>query len=335
MEVKSRMLCVPVLLASVFMGSFASVITATSTTTWRPSTTTWRPTTTTPTATTQRYSTTATIPWTTGHPAVNLNGMMFTLSYNQGGISFYPPYYSPHSSAWPSTPYYTPYYTHPYTHPYTTPPSTRGLSVCLRYLTDYTDNNSPTLFTLSPRSSSSLTLRTLANGLYKLSFDRYGYYNMYLKSSIKVLPEVAPDMWTGVCLTVDSMKNVAQVFEGSNMSIRKMLRNRYSWTGEPVIEFSGFDGQVTDVQVWDYPLCYSEVSDYMSGGVYRLYRGSVLTWSYISYSLRGNALLEDVYELQAKQPMGRRGRGRRLKGEKKTRRVFSVGGRKGRETQQV
>lgn len=35
-----------------------------------------------------------------------------------------------------------------------------------------------------------------------------------------------------------------------------------------MLDFSGFDGQVTDVQVWDYPLRYSDIFNYMSGGVY-------------------------------------------------------------------
>ena len=43
---------------------------------------------------------------------------------------------------------------------------------------------------------------------------------------------------------------------------------QYVWSGEPVIEFSGFEGQVTDVQVWDYPLRYREILNYMSSCVY-------------------------------------------------------------------
>lgn len=36
-----------------------------------------------------------------------------------------------------------------------------------------------------------------------------------------------------------------------------------------MITFSGFDGQVTDVQVWDYPLRYREVTDYMNPSAYK------------------------------------------------------------------
>ena len=43
---------------------------------------------------------------------------------------------------------------------------------------------------------------------------------------------------------------------------------QYVWSGEPVIQFEGFDGQVTDIQMWDYPLSYREVFKYMTNGVY-------------------------------------------------------------------
>lgn len=49
---------------------------------------------------------------------------------------------------------------------------------------------------------------------------------------------------------------------------------------------------------------------------FRPYRGSVLTWSSISYSLRGNTLLEDAYERQDKQPIRRKEKAHRLKGKK-------------------
>lgn len=59
---------------------------------------------------------------------------------------------------------------------------------------------------------------------------------------------------------------------------------------------------------------------------FRPYRGSVLTWSSISYSVSGRVLLEDAYEWRANQQISRRGRGRRPKGEKMKRffRFFSM-----------
>ncbi|XP_073324302.1 uncharacterized protein [Pagrus major] len=278
---------------------------------------------------TQRRKTKPATTWTTPGPqGMNLKGKMFTLSYNGGGISFYPPYFSP--TSWPSTPSYTssPYYTTTdvptsTSYPWTTAPSTRSVSVCLRYLTDYVQTSNPSIFTLSP-SSSPVQVYIDQVGGYTLSFNSYSYNTLTLKPSIRFWSNIGPDIWSRVCLTLDSMKNVAQVFSGSNISIRKVIPIQYVWSGEPVIEFTGFDGQVTDVQVWDYPLSYREVFNYMTSGVHGPYRGSVLTWSSISYSPRRDALLEDVYEWQAKQQISSRRRGLRPKGGKKTRKFVNV-----------
>lgn len=44
---------------------------------------------------------------------------------------------------------------------------------------------------------------------------------------------------------------------------------QYIPSDRPVIQFSGFDGQVTDVQMWDYPLSYREVFAYMNFPIFR------------------------------------------------------------------
>ncbi|XP_049894376.1 uncharacterized protein LOC126386219 [Epinephelus moara] len=200
-----------------------------------------------------------------------------------------------------------------------------GVTVCLRYLADDT---SFSLLTISPSSRNPLRL-DVSNAGYQLTFQ-YGYNSLYLRPNIRFWSNPGADIWTRVCLTLDSMKNVAQVFSGSHMSIRKLMPVKYAWSGQPVIEFSGFDGQMTDLQVWDYPLRYREVFNYMTGGVYMPYSGSVINWSYIGYTPRGSILLEDVYERQARQPIsssskeggeGRR-KGHRPKGEKKTMKLY-------------
>ncbi|KAL6112381.1 uncharacterized protein ACO6RY_09151 [Pungitius sinensis] len=297
---------------------------------------------------------------TTESPGLNLNGKMLTLS-KYGGVSFSRPHYHPpiattsrpyhtstrpyhtstrpyHTSTRPyhttSRPYHTstrPYHTstrpyHTSTGPWTTAPLTGGVSVCLRYLADSVS----LLFTLSP-SRSPLTFSG-SDSVYGLSFPRYSYNPLYLRPKIPFWANPAPDIWTRVCFTVDSGLQVAQVFSGSNLSIRKMLPagENYVWSGEPVIDFPGFDGQLTDVQVWDYPLSYKEVFNYMMGGIYLPYRGSALSWSYISYSPRGRTLLEDNYELQARRPISSLLRKHRPKGGRKAGR-FSNGGKRERE----
>uniref|UniRef100_A0A3Q2QXL2 Uncharacterized LOC105938237 n=1 Tax=Fundulus heteroclitus TaxID=8078 RepID=A0A3Q2QXL2_FUNHE len=292
---------------------------------------------------------------TRGGSGVNLNGKMFTLGGYNGGLVIYSPY-QPSPWATPtsdptssytsgyystSTPSYTetntgntetsapftatkawtPKHTTPkpttrhHTPSWTTGPPTRGFSVCLRYITD---SQGGSIFTLSPSSS---RIRLDVNGIaYMLSTN--GYNNVYFTPNVRFWSGLQPTMWTSVCITVDNVKGVAQIFRDSTMSIRKLLDNYNTWSGEPVIDFSGFEGQVTDVQMWDYPLRYKEVFYYMSSGYYGQYMGSVLNWSYISYSLRGKTLLEDRYEQQLKQLTRRRGH--HLKGEENTRKLFHV-----------
>lgn len=265
------------------------------------------------TTTTTAYPTT-----TPGYPAQDLNGKMFTLSLYRGGITFFPPYYSSPSS---TRGYYTTPspWTSAYPTTYPTAYPTRGVSVCLRYVTDFDGgmSGSISLFTLSP-STNPLRLTLSSAGLYSLAFN--GYNSIYLKPSIQIWPSNGQSIWTSVCVTVDSAKNVAQVFSGSNMSPRKLIPSKYVWSGEPVIDLAGFTGQVTDIQVWDYPLRYKEVFYYLSPGFFGPNPGSVLTWSNIRFSLRGETLMEDRYEVQAKEP-GERGE-RRLN-RKRTTLMFS------------
>ncbi|XP_026204235.1 A-agglutinin anchorage subunit-like [Anabas testudineus] len=261
---------------------------APNTTTVAPNTTTVAPNTTTVAPNTTTTATTA--PRTTAHSVVNLNGKMFTLTIYGGGISLYSPTNYP---SWTTT---SPHY---------------GVSVCLRYITDFAQTSQPLIFTLSP-STSPLKLAVMGGTAYLMSWS---YNTLYLAPNIGLWSNIGPEIWTRVCLTLDTSTNVAQVFSGSNMSIRKILRNPYAWSGERVIDLSGFDGQVTDVQVWDHPLRYGEVYNYMTRGVFGPYSGSVLSWSSVFYSIRGNTLLEDAYEQQAKESIS----GSQVEGEKKSR----------------
>ncbi|KAM9364241.1 uncharacterized protein KZ484_010516 [Pholidichthys leucotaenia] len=256
-------------------------------------------------------------PTTPPTPAgLDLTGKMFTLSRDYGAVSFYPPSYQPYSSPSPYTTWWMKEYTNPIptttrprpttrprytTRPrpttfFTTEPQSRSVSVCLRFITD----EQTTIFTLSPTN---YALSLTSNGGSFLMY--YNYYSVSLSPNIQLWPNTLQDLWTSVCLTVDSGKNVVQLFKGPYMSIRKLLPSQFVWSGEPVVKFSGFGGQVTDIQVWDYPLGYKEVFHYMSKGFYGSYRGSVLTWSFINFSMNGGGLLEESYDKQA------RGRGLR------------------------
>ncbi|XP_017287017.1 uncharacterized protein LOC108244956 isoform X3 [Kryptolebias marmoratus] len=234
----------------------------------------------------------------------DLKGKMFTLSNYGGGLVFYspdlpPPWLSTTSySEWTTTTTKAPTTTttrRPPTTTWTTASPTRGVSVCLRYVSSSQDVS---IFTLSP---STTPMRLATNGLdsYYLSFNDYN--SVSLRTDVP-WTNINLNIWTSICLTVDTVKSVVQVFNGPMMSYRKLMTYRYSWSGEPVIDFTGFEGQLTDVQVWNYPLCFKEVFYFMTYGSYGLYQGTVLSWSNIKFSIRGRTVMEDSYEQLMKQP---------------------------------
>ncbi|XP_056130669.1 serum amyloid P-component-like [Lampris incognitus] len=245
-------------------------------------------------------------PWTTApvHKGLNLRGKMFTLT-QQSGIVLYSPSFSPSPSPSYSThPYPSPSYSTS-SYPWSTPTPTRGVSMCLRYITEEQYNQH--IFTLSPYSGSSrLALSVTSATEYQLTLgEGYYYSTVTFRSLRRFWSTVDPDFWTSVCVIVDSVKGVAQIFNGRYISIRKRLPVKYVWTGPPVVDISQFEGQLTDVQVWDYPLPYGDIRNYMRHGFYRSYQGSALTWFQISYTPNRDVLLEDVYDNLEVQSAGR------------------------------
>ncbi|XP_077385503.1 uncharacterized protein LOC144023671 [Festucalex cinctus] len=214
---------------------------------------------------------------------------------------------------WPDT-------TTAYPYPsWTTASPTVGLTVCLRYLLDG-ETSGRNIFTLGPSSRAPLTLGLDYDGSYLLAWSSR-YWSVRLKANVRLWPGLKDDLWTRLCLTMDTVRGVVQVFNGANMSVRKMAPSKYVWSGEPVIAMSGVDGQVTDLQVWDYPLSYNAILNYMTPPSYGWPRGSVLTWSNIRYTQTGNTLLEDAYELRqvAKNPKKEKKTRKNKKEERKTR----------------
>lgn len=171
-----------------------------------------------------------------------------------------------------------------------------GLSVCLRFTIDRKPGYGVTyLFTLGP--SRTLRLRVEGNNQYVLLLNDY---SLYLNTDLFLWSNTEQTLWTKICLIIDSGKNVVQMFSGRQASIRKILPFsvrchslfktlsqelpsphielvqfspfylpiQFVWPGQPVIEFSGFDGQVTDVQLWDYPLSNEEIFRYMNPRMY-------------------------------------------------------------------
>ncbi|KAK7899426.1 hypothetical protein WMY93_020279 [Mugilogobius chulae] len=194
------------------------------------------------------------------------------------------------SPDWTTTPSWSPDWTTRY-YPTSPPPRTKSVSVCLRFMAD---SNSFNLLKLAPGSP--LTLSYNNPTWFTLSWNYYSQVS--LNPRVLLWTSIRTQPWTSVCMVLDSRKNVVQLFEGGYMSVRKIPPSRMLWSGEPVVDVSGFDGQVTDLEVWDYPLKYGQVFSYMQNYGSS---GTVLSWSNIAYRYRGNVLFEETYALRLRQ----------------------------------
>ncbi|CAB1332546.1 unnamed protein product [Coregonus sp. 'balchen'] len=100
-----------------------------------------------------------------------------------------------------------------------------------------------------------------------------------------------PRPWTSLCVTWEKKTGVAQVWRGRTVSIRKRVFGQVT-SGPPVLNVYKFEGQVTDVEVWDRD-SPSLIMAFMSGWQSYYYTpGNVLTWSKAIYSTNGEVLLE-------------------------------------------
>ncbi|XP_072293291.1 uncharacterized protein [Eucyclogobius newberryi] len=168
------------------------------------------------------------------------------------------------------------------------------MSVCLRFMSD---SRSINLF----KAPSSL-LR-LSPNIAGSSQDLFHSFSSNSHSQVTLspwIPTAQTPPWTSVCLVLDSVNSVLQIFEGGAMRIRKIQPSRMAWSGEPVLDISGLDGQVTDLEVWDYPLKYRQVFSYLQN---YMSSGTVLTWSNIVYRFKGKARFEEAFALRRKEPI--------------------------------
>ncbi|XP_064828391.1 uncharacterized protein LOC135544588 isoform X3 [Oncorhynchus masou masou] len=280
-----------------------------------------------------RTSSPNTTPSGPGPSTSDLRGQMFTVSYSYSiGFTMYTdaifpspsptiypspststssspssssassPYSSPSTFPSPSSsPSSTPYTSHspstssspssPYTsYPYTTPspsPSLSALTVCLRYMAE--EGKDLTLFSLTQGNYWNLLLERNSGMDYLSTHSSSQSFRSY-----RLLWSITePRPWTSLCVTWEKNTGVAQVWRGRTVSIRKRVFGQVT-NGPPVLKVFKFEGQVTDVEVWDSVLSPSWIMSYMSGwqSYWSYTPGNVLTWSKAIYSTNGEVLLE-------------------------------------------
>ncbi|XP_064828390.1 uncharacterized protein LOC135544588 isoform X2 [Oncorhynchus masou masou] len=223
-------------------------------------------------------------------------------SSSPSSSSAYSPYSSPSTFPSPSSsPSSTPYTSHspstssspssPYTsYPYTTPspsPSLSALTVCLRYMAE--EGKDLTLFSLTQGNYWNLLLERNSGMDYLSTHSSSQSFRSY-----RLLWSITePRPWTSLCVTWEKNTGVAQVWRGRTVSIRKRVFGQVT-NGPPVLKVFKFEGQVTDVEVWDSVLSPSWIMSYMSGwqSYWSYTPGNVLTWSKAIYSTNGEVLLE-------------------------------------------
>ncbi|XP_042167131.1 uncharacterized serine-rich protein C215.13-like [Oncorhynchus tshawytscha] len=190
------------------------------------------------------------------------------------------PSHSPSTSSSPSSPYTS--------YPYTTPsPSLSALTVCLRYMAE--EGKDLTLFSLTQGNYWNLLLeRNSGMDYLSIHSSSQSFRSYRLLWSI-----IEPRPWTSLCVTWEKNTGLAQVWRGRTVSIRKRVFGQVT-NGPPVLKVYKFEGQVTDVEVWDSVLSPSWIMSYMSGwqSYWSYTPGNVLTWSKAIYSTNGEVLLE-------------------------------------------
>lgn len=206
--------------------------------------------------------------------AADLRGKMFTLSPSDT-VTFYPPTSSPYTS------------------------TVTGVSVCLRYITD---PRQQTIFTLSPNSRTNNQLKfESSSSASQLVFQKSSIQNTLNFLSYRAFwdNESSTKLWTSVCVVVDTKRGVAQVFNGKNASVRKRIE--YTWEGEQSLAIKDFEGQITDIQMWSYPLPNGEVRQYLTqystSVALGSASGSTVSWTRLRYESR-SALLEEAYPIK-------------------------------------
>lgn len=165
------------------------------------------------------------------------------------------------------------------------PGESTGVSVCLRVCLSE-DPSNVLLFKLM--YDTPVFFYRMEDYKYSMIFNRS---EVPLEAYTSTWFSLTDFIWAKVCMVLDTQNNVVQFFRDTNMSIRKILPFKIVLSGVPQLRMSGFDGQVTDLQVWDHPLQYSEVSRYMKYGG----GGTLLTWCNIVFNSSGSVLVEDSY----------------------------------------
>ncbi|XP_012687911.2 serum amyloid P-component-like isoform X1 [Clupea harengus] len=165
-----------------------------------------------------------------------------------------------------------------------------AFTVCLRIIAEATPGAA--IFTLTTSNSATLTLRSMPSG-YELTVGQASK-NLQPVSAIPSFGKLWP--WTSLCVTWDSNTGMTQMWKDGKMSVRKGMWRGQNFYGPATMTLSGFEGQVTDIHMWDKVLPLSGLRSYNQGWGYPF--GNMLSWRDMGYTSQGYAILENAFESQ-------------------------------------
>ncbi|XP_071397557.1 C-reactive protein-like, partial [Centroberyx affinis] len=112
--------------------------------------------------------------------------------------------------------------------------------------------------------------------------------------------------WNSVCWTWDSRTRLTQLWLNGRRSNLKLLGSELPVSGEMSVTvgqeqdtFGGgfdpeqsFEGDLTDLHLWDHVISPCEIRSYMNRGFFR--PGNVLNWRNLTYQISGNVFILDA-----------------------------------------
>ncbi|XP_056149377.1 serum amyloid P-component-like [Lampris incognitus] len=170
-----------------------------------------------------------------------------------------------------------------------------AMTLCQRFFSDLPRYQS--LFSLATRQNSNAVL---------LGRESAGSYSMYLGSAryvISGLPEKQFE-WNSICWTWSTNTGLSQVWLNGKRTVQKRLTASVL-TGDLSIilgqeqdSFGGafdskqsFEGDITDVHVWDSVLPACQISSYMNGIIST--PGNILNWEALKYDIVGSVFVQE------------------------------------------
>ncbi|XP_049319178.1 uncharacterized protein LOC103037426 isoform X2 [Astyanax mexicanus] len=97
--------------------------------------------------------------------------------------------------------------------------------------------------------------------------------------------------WKNRCFTWESSSGMAQLWLDGTMSVRKGVARGQVFSGQVELSLYQFEGQLSDVYVWDRALSVQELFNFLYYN-YNFPPSSILNWQWIQYSTSGYTVLE-------------------------------------------